>query len=413
MKLKRLHYSWVIVIVSGGIAFVSSILEFTFGVYLKPLAAEFNSGRAVISGARSLNGVLSGLMGIGIGSLNDRYGPRILATMNGVLAGVGLILMSRVGEVWQIYIFYGVLLAIARSCFQIPTYSTIPRWFTSKRVLALGIIQAAFGLGGVIITPLVQWLITTYGWRPSYLVLGLVSLAVITPLAQFMKHNPQQIGTSPYGEEATSTTHSDPASDSSSGLPLTKAAKTSGFWLFGLILFSFWFGLGVVTTHIVPYATDIGIPPGIAATVISVFTGSGIIGKLSVGAISDKIGIRLTLTVSLVLVALSFLWLLLAKEIWMLYVFAIVFGIGYGAVITLPAGVSTHLFGLKYLSTIFASLQSFGNVGMALGPIIAGTLYDVMGNYTTAFLICAGFGALSVALSLVLLRYKTPAGGHA
>lgn len=405
MKLRRLHYSWVLVIAASGMAFINSTMTFTFGLFLKPLATEFNSGRAVIAGARSLSGLLSGVLGIGIGKLTDRHGPRILATFNGILAGLGLLLMSQVNSVWQIYLLYGVTMAIGLSCFNIPTFSTIPRWFTKKRGTALGVVHTGFGLGGMIMTPLVQWLISSYHWRASYLIVGLLTLVVITPLAQFMKHSPQRIGLKPYGENGT-LEEKQPLALEASAVPVTQAIKTSRFWLFGSILFCFMFCMGVVTTHIFPHATDIGIPATTAASIITVLSGSGIIGKLSIGFISDRIGTRLTLGIYLMGVTLALLGLLFAKEISALYMFTTLFGIGYGGVITIPAAVTAELFGLEYLSMVFASLMLFGTVGTALGPILAGSLFDITGNYTLAFLICLILGALSVLLSLILVRYK-------
>jgi len=405
MKSKRLHYSWVLVIAASFMAFINSIGAFTFGLYLKPLAMEFNCGRAVISGARSLSGLLSGVLGIGTGALTDRYGPRILITFSGILAGLGLLLMSRVNSVWQIYLLYGVIMAIGLSCFNVPTYSTIPRWFTQKRGIALGIIHTGFGLGGMIMTPLVQWFISGYGWRPSYLIVGLLTLVVVTPLAQFMKHSPQRIGLKPYGENGT-LAEEQPLESDAGGVPFTRAIKTSRFGLFASILFCFMFCLGVVMTHIFPHATDIGISATTAANIIVFFSGSGIIGKLSIGFIADRIGTRLSLSIYLMGVTLALMGLLFAEEIWTLYVFATVFGIGYGGVITLPAAVTAELFGLEYVSMIFASLMFFGTVGTALGPVLAGSLFDITGNYTLAFLICVILSALSVLLSLILLRYK-------
>jgi len=257
----------------------------------------------------------------------------------------------------------------------------------------------------MIMTPLVQWFISSYGWRPSYFIVGLLALVVITPLAQFMKHSPQRIGLKPYGENGT-LEEGQPVESDASGVPFTQAIKTGRFGLFGSILFCFMFCLGVVMTHIVPHATDIGIPATTAASIIAFFSGSGIIGKLSIGFVSDRIGTRLTLSIYLTGVTLALLGLLFAEEIWALYLFATVFGISYGGVITLPAAVTAELFGLRYLSMIFASLMLFGTVGTALGPILAGSLFDRTGNYTLAFLICVIVGAVSVLLSLILVRYK-------
>ncbi len=409
MKLKRLHYAWVLVIVTSIIAFVNATTIFSFGLFLKPLAEEFNTGRGVISGARSLGGLLSGVLGIAIGSLTDKHGPRILLIANGLLAGIGLLLMSRVNSVWQIYLLYGVIISIGMSCYHIPTQSTIPRWFTRRRETALGIIQASLGLGGMILTPSVQWLIVRYGWRPSYLAIGLLTLAVVIPLAQFVTHSPQRIGLRPYGENGTLEGKQLSASDVS-GIPFMQAIRTGRFWLFGAVLFCFTFSLGVVETHIVPYATDIGITATTAANMLALIAGFGIIGKLSVGIVSDRMGTRFTLNLYLTVVTLALLELLFAREVSLLYMFAIIFGIGYGGVITLAPGVTAELFGLKYLSVIFASLSLLSTVGRAIGPTLVGSLFDITGNYFLAFLILVVLSVLSVMLGLILLRYKYAKG---
>jgi len=346
------------------------------------------------------------VLGIGIGKLTDKYGPRIFATANGITVGVGLLLMSQVNSVWQIYILYGIVIAIGMACFQIPTYSTIPRWFTKRRETALGVVQGGFGLGGMVLTPFAQWLITTYDWRPSYFIVGIVAFVIIIPIAQLMKHSPQRAGLMPYGEEDEAPDLEQPATPKTGGVPFAHAVRTSRFWLFGFSLFCFMFCLGVITTHIVAHATDTGLSATTAASMIALFSGSGILGKLSVGFISNKVGARPSLSIYLVAVTLCLVWLIFAKETWMLYVFVVTYGICYGGVITLPASVTAELFGLEYLSVIFASAMLIGTIGTAVGPVLAGSIFDLTGNYNIAFIICAILGILSVIFSLFLLHYR-------
>ena len=403
--MKHFYYGWTLAIAASFIAFMISTVVFTFGVFLKPLAMEFGTGRAAISTALSLTTLLGGVFGIGLGRLTDKYGPRILTTCGGILAGLGLLLMWQANSIWQIYLFYGLLMAIGFATYQVTLLSTIPRWFTKRRGTALSIVHTGYGLGGVVMAPLAQWLISSYDWRQAFLILGLAVLIITIPLAQFMKYSPQRIGLKPYGESETAEDAQSPAS-ATGGFSFTQAIKTKPFWLFGSILFCFFFGVLLVTAHIAPHATDIGISAATAAGLVAIIAGTGIIGKLLIGFIADKIGYRLSLSICLVGFTIALLGFLFAEGIWTLYLFAIVFGIAYGGVITLPAAVAAELFGLKNLGVILATIFLFGTVGGALGAPIGGDIFDTTGGYGLAFLICVIIGALSIFLSLLLLRYK-------
>ncbi len=286
MKLKHLHYDWVMVIMSAFVMAAQALVIFTFGVFLVPLTAEFNWGRGALSGAFSVAMLLSGLFSILSGRLCDKYGPRVLVTVNGLLVGIGFLLMSQINSLWQAYLIWGVFMGVGGSCCFIPIISSIPRWFTKRAGTAIGITVAGFGLGGLVSPPLAQRLISTYGWQQAFLILGLISLIIIVPLAQFMKHSPQRVGLKPYGEGEVMK---DEPSLVKEGLSITQAIKTRGFWIFGLILFCFFFCIQVIIVHIVPHAIDIGISPIIAASITSIIAGISIISRLSAGFISDKI----------------------------------------------------------------------------------------------------------------------------
>jgi len=173
---------------------MQSLTGLSFGIFLISLTREFDWERGSLSIALSINMLVSGPLTILTGKLSDRYGPRLLVTANGILMGIALLLMSQISALWQVYLIWGVLMGVAGSCAGIPIISTIPRWFTRKRGIALGIALAGFGWGGIIAAPLAQWLISSYDWRRAYIVLGILCFIIITSLAQFLKHSPQRIG---------------------------------------------------------------------------------------------------------------------------------------------------------------------------------------------------------------------------
>ena len=410
MRLKHLHYGWVMVIMSDCILVMHALVLYAFGVFLVPLTAEFGWERGALSGAFSMFMLMSGLFAILSGRLSDKYGPRILVTLNGLLTGIGFFLMSQINSLWQVYLVWGLFMGIGISCCFIPITSTIPRWFAKKRGIAIGLTFAGIGLGGIISPPLVQWLISTSGWRQAYLILGLAILIVVIPLAQFLKHSPQRVGLKPYGESEDIEDKQSLAS-AVEGLSLTQVIKTSRFWILGSILFCCFLCVQVIIVHIIPHAIDIGISPIIAASITSIIAGCSVIGGLSTGFISDRIGGRLLLIACISSAALALLWLLFAKEIWMLYIFAVIFGVGLGGIGPLQVVVSAELFGIGSLGMIFGGLALFITVGAALGPPLAGSIFDIAGSYSLAFLICVIIGVLAIILSLILLKARGWGGG--
>jgi MFS family permease len=281
--------------------------------------------------------------------------------------------------------------------------STIPRWFVKKTGIAIGITVAGFGLGAVITPPLTQWLISAYGWRQAFIVLGLITFVIVIPLAQFMKHSPQRVGLKPYGEIGTLK---DKQSQAAGGLSFRQAIKTSRFLVWGSIICCFFFSVQVIVVHVVPHGIDIGISATVAAGILSIIAGGSVIGRLSIGFISDKIGGRLALSACLTLAALALIWLLFAKEIWGLYIFAGVFGLAYGGIVPLEAALTAELFGLKSLGMILGGVMLFATVGGASGAPLAGSIFDATGSYSLALLICVILVVLAIILSLILLKTK-------
>ncbi len=271
--------------------------------------------------------------------------------------------------------------------------------------MAVGITVAGFGLGVIITPTLAQWLISTLDWRQAYIILGLITLVVIVPLAQFMKHSPQRSGLRPYGENGTMEDKQIPT-PAVEEFSLTQVFKTGRFWIFSSIMFCFLFSMQVIFVHIIPHASDVGLNAVVAASVLSIVGGISIIGRLSMGFISDRIGSKLSLSACITLVTLALLWLLFAREVWAFYLFAALFGLAYGGVVPLQTIITAELFGLGSLGKILAYIMLFGLVGGSLGPFLAGSLFDATGSYTLIFVICLILGTIGIILTLTLPRYK-------
>ena len=409
MGLKRLHYSWVMVAISIGVLVIIGIQFYCFGVFFKHLTAEFGWDRGALSVGYSLMVLVAGPFGMVAGGLSDKYGPRLLVTIGGLFTGVGFLLTALITSLWQLYLIWGILIGIGSVLCLLPVMAIVPRWFTKKRGIVMGLVMAGMGIGGVISPLLTQWLISAYDWRYAFVVLGLITIIIIIPIAQFMRHSPQRIGLKPYGADEIIEDKQSPSS-AVGGLSLSHAVRTSRFWLWGLIQSGLFFCIGTIGVHIIPHATDIGIPEIMAASILSISAGVGIFGRLFIGFVSDRVGSRLTLSACLSLATLGLIWLLFAQEVWMFYLYAVIQGLSFASVVTLLPVLTAELFGVKSLGVTMGALIFVGIIGEAIGPTLTGFIFDITGSYRLAFLITVGVIAAAVILSLVLLRQKGKTG---
>jgi sugar phosphate permease len=221
MLLKRIHYGWVIVLAGAGIMSATSFASYTFGVFLKPLILDFGWERGPLSLVPSIILLLWGLSSIITGKLCDMYGPRVLCTLGGIFLGAGFILTAHVTTLVQVYLFWGLLPGLSIGCCITPIVTTIPRWFTQKTGLAVGIPFAGVGAGALVSPLLAQMLTTAFGWRNAFIILGIVALVIMIPLAQLLRKDPAQMGRKAYGE--TVDIQNNITVDRNQGLTLSEA----------------------------------------------------------------------------------------------------------------------------------------------------------------------------------------------
>jgi len=401
--LKRIHYGWIMVFSAAGILASHALIFYSFGIFLRPITEQFNWDRGALSAAVSIGMLVSGPFSIVAGRLSDRYGPRLLVTASCIISGLALLLMSQVSELWHVYLIYGTAMSIGGSGCVVPLTTTIPRWFRQRRGTALGLTWTGIGVGGIIAPMLSQWLISAYDWQMAYIVIGIINLLIAVPLAQLLKTNPRQLGIQPYGETSIDSEKVESLSES---LTLKQAIRTGRFWLFGLIMFCFIFIIQVMMAHIAPHAVDVGISATLAASIVSIWAAVSLFGRNTAGFLSDRIGATLSIVLYLGVMALALLWLLFATDIWMFYLFAVIYGIAYGGVVPLQTLVTGELFGIRYLGAVMATLMLIGSAGGALGAPLAGTIFDINGSYQLAFIICLVMVILGIIFSIILVRQQ-------
>ena len=405
----KLYYGWVLVIAFFIYGVVAGGIRISFGVFFKSIQNEFDLSRATTSLIVSLSMFLGFSIFAFLGGWAlDRYGPRIVVFVMGLFTGLSLLLTSQTNSTWQLFITYSLLLAIGSGAMFVVPMSTVSRWFDKKRGLAVGITGSGSGLGQVIIAPLATFLIARFDWRIAYIAVGLLTLLIVVPISRLLKREPREIGLLPDGVKLDSVNSQgqQPKTEENSvhlvGLSLNQAFRTRSFWLCGLCWLSLSFCLLLVATHIVPHATDLGFSDAQAAIIISIIGGSAIAGRVLMGILADKIGRRVVSVICFLIQAGAMLWLLWGQDLWMLYVFALVYGFANGGLHSAVAALVSDIFGLRKIGTILGVLETGFATGAALGPYIGGLIFDNYNSYSVAFLVGAAtmvVGAIIIALT--------------
>jgi MFS family permease len=399
----RFFYGYIVVVAAFLIMVLMLGMQFTFGIFFKPMLTDLGWTRAITSGAFSVFWIIQGLLAIVMGRVNDRAGPRIVISVCGFTLGLGFLLMSQTSSLWQLYLFYGVLVGTGLSGAFVPLASTVARWFVKRRGAMTGIVIAGSGVGGFIAPPLANWLISIYDWRISYIILGSMTLVAVILVAQLLRRDPAQIGLTPYGESEEEIE----LKGSTKAFSLREAASERQFWLALSMNLCLGFPWYAILVHIAPYATDLEFSAATAANILATAGGTSIIGRLVLGWAADRIGNRQVFIIGFVLLTAALFWLIPSTEAWALYLFAAIFGFATGGCAASASPLVAELFGLRSHGLILGIINFGYCIGAALGPFLAGYIFDVTSSYSVAFLVCAAVSVMGLILSVILKRTKT------
>jgi MFS family permease len=367
---------------------------------------QFMWSSALLSGAYSLSVVVDGTVGILAGRFTDKLGPRKVLIFGGLLGGIGLILVSQVTAIWQMYILYGILVGTGLSAVFVPVVTNLPRWFIARRNTMSGVVLAGMGVGTLAMSPVIYWLITKYGWQTSYIFLGVFFLVIVVAAAQFMKLDPSQVGQVPYNK---------PSSGKQAYLPevrnytLSEAVRTRQMWMIFAMYFCFGYSGLSLMVHLVPHIIDIDISPAVAASVMAVMGGVNILGRLAFGAIGDRFGTLKTYLLGLATIGALLIWLLFIRDIWMLYIFGCLWGFASGGANSVQTPIVAEFFGVKSIGALFGVCGLGTMVGGSIGPVLVGWLFDVKGDYQIAFITCIALAVIGIGINLILIRSKNRA----
>jgi len=366
----------------------------SYGVFFKSLETELGWTRTLLSMVISMSFLVMGTLAIVAGRLNDRFGPRWVMTVSGIAFGVGYGLMYFLQSQWQLFLLYGLFFGIALSTHDVVTLSVIARWFKSRRGQMTGFIKCGTAIGQIILPLVVATLIVQFGWRAAFLVIGIVGAVMLVTAAQFMRRDPPAA--------VVAQQKKADSGDAWEGISYAAAKKTRPFWTLCAVQLAFFPTLVTVPLHVAPHAQDLGLSQTVAASVLSTIAACSVIGRLTIGMLIDRIGVKIGYLIGLVPLLLGLVMLLYIKNPTMLFVFAVMYGIGHGGCFTVVSPAIADFFGMKDHGGIFGVVLFFGTIGAAIGPWVAGWIFDHYGSYDAAWIALAALVSLAIVLVLTL-----------
>jgi MFS family permease len=386
------RYGWVMVGLGAFMTCIAIGAMFSLAVFLQPITQSTGWSHTAVSGAMTLNFLAMGAAGFGWGALSDRIGPRYVVLAGAVLLGLGLFLASRAQSALQFQLAFGLLVGIAAGSFFTPMIAAVMGWVTEHRGLAVSLVSVGVGVAPMTMSPFAAWLITQMDWRNAQVVLAVLVWATLVPAAFFVRRPPATQAAEP-GAAQSGTEAGPPMS-------LRDAFFSPAFIVLALTFFACCAAHAGPIFHTVTYAMTCGLAPLTAVTIYSVEGLAGLGGRLALGVLADRLGVKPVLIAGLLIQAVAAALFIFASRLGEFYAVAATFGFAYGGVMPLYAVLAREYFGQRTLGAVFGAAAMVSSLGMALGPALGGWIYDTFGRYTWMYIGSAAIGLGAVAIAL-------------
>ena len=399
---RHVHYAWVIVAVGAVMRLFSSSFRSSSSILIPRLVDSFGWSYGAVGLGFAIQWIVSGLFGPPAGWLGDRYGVRWTMRLGAVLFIVGMVLTGFMRELWQFYLFFGVILSAAMGIFQVPLTAAVTLWFRKHLGTGMGLLQSSQGIGPLVAVPIMLYIIHLFGGgldglRAAFWIPGIVGGAIILVMIRFFYNEPAQIGVRPFGapeDEPIKAVQTGEIARVRTKVFLKQAQKTSAFW--NLIGIHFWgcAGHAIILVYLVAMAEDEGVSKGLAAGAFVTMSVTSTITRFAVPVIADRMGSKPAMAGCFFLQVAPIFLLFFAQDAWHFYLFAVLFGIGFGGEMSAFPIINRQYYGSGPIGTTYGYQMMGAGVGMAAGALIGGQLRDITGNFDATM-------GLSLALSMV------------
>jgi MFS family permease len=392
----RAHYRWVIVAAGGTLGCLAIGGLFSLPVFLRPIAQDTGWSTTGISTAMTFAFLALALGSIGWGALSDRVGPRRVVLAGSLLLAAGLALASLAPSLVAFQLCFGGVVGLGAAAIFAPMMACVTGWFDTRRALAVSLVSAGMGMAPMTMSPLAAWLVQAHDWRSSLQIIAALVAVVMLPVALLVRRPPalaQAAAAAPTG-----AAH-EPA------LSVAQALRSAPFLI--LVLTSF---LSCATHsgpifHTVSYAVTCGIPLMAAVSIYSLEGLAGMGGRVVFGLLGDRFGAARVLVLALLAQAIVALGYVAARDLGSFYAVAALFGFTYAGVMPLFAVIARENFPLRMMGTVIGGTTMASSLGMALGPVLGGWIYDTYSSYAWLFIgaFALGIGAFVAALAFMRL----------
>ncbi len=384
-------------------------VRYSFGIFLKPMAEEYGWSRAVVSLGASFNMIVYSFCSIFVGKMVDRVPPGRIIMTGALIVSVSLCLVSFVENPLSFYLTYGLLAGIGSAGLGVVVCnSSVAKWFDKRRGTAVGLAAMGISAGTMVVTPLAGHIVKVYDWQTGFLCLSVVTFLIGVVLARlfFRKTIPEAYGLFPDGEEKAWNVIEREGDDQTAQLSRRIVVQDPQFWLLSVALSLSYLAIMSVFVHQVPYALDHGIGKVAAASSLAAVSFSAFFGQFFFGWLSDRIrDSKYAAVLGFFMMTCGMVLLLTAKNLPMLYLFAMVFGFGYGCLAPMTPVLIADRFGRHALGAVYGLVTFFIGFGGSIGPFLAGYIYDRCGSYSYVWLFNIAL-LLAVTLAILLLKTK-------
>lgn len=403
---QKVYYGWWVTLACAGIGFFTGgIAMYGRTVFVNPIVNEFGWSYVQFTMAILIQGIAMALMAPLFGMLVDRIGSRRILFAGAVIAGGGLLLLSRSSSLLTFYLAFGVISIGFVALGTVVLSTAVLSWFRRRAGLALGITTAGIGMGGLLVSVL-AWLVAQYEWRLALVITGVTVLVIVTGLAAVVRRNPAALPPPP----AETVPAAAPPAGSPTSWTVRQALRTGSFWRLVLALLMNFAGVNAILLHVMPYLVERGTSDVSAALVATFVPLVSIAGRLGFGWLGDALSSKYSLALAVVCQVIGLTAFTLAPAPWALVVFAIGFGAGLGGIVAVTPSTTRSLYGLSRFGSILGLIFALTAVGGVVGPMLASWVFDSLGNYLPAWYGAIGINVVSLGLFLSL---RSPAAGPA
>ena len=407
---RPVHYAWVIVAVGAVMRLFSSSFRSSSSILIPRLVDSFGWSYGAVGLGFAIQWIVSGMFGPPAGWLGDRYGVRWTMRLGAVLFIVGMVLTGFMRELWQFYLFFGVILSAAMGIFQVPLTAAVTLWFRKHLGTGTGLLQSSQGSGPLGAVPVRLLIIQLFGGgidglRAAFWIPGIVGGAVILIMVRFFYNEPAQIGVRALGapeDEPIKAVQTGEIARIRTKVFLKQAQRTGAFW--NLIGIHFWgcAGHAIILVYLVAMAEDEGVSKGLAAGAFVTLSVTSTITRFAVPVIAERMGSKPAMAGCFFLQVAPIVLLFFAQDAWHFYLFAVLFGIGFGGEMSAFPIINRQYYGSGPIGTTYGYQMMGAGVGMAAGALIGGQLRDFTGNFDATMALSLGLSLVGV-ISIMLL----------